>query len=54
MVIDAAERPVASSLIGAALAPAQVVNRPISLLAYAVVDAIWLREARIAEILSWP
>jgi hypothetical protein len=55
MVIDAAKRPVASSsLIGAALPPTQVVDRPISLLAYAAVDAIWLREARIAEILSWP
>jgi hypothetical protein len=55
MVIDAAKRPVAaSSLIGRSLAAPQVVDQPIAILAYAVVDAIWLREARIAEVLGWP
>jgi hypothetical protein len=54
MVIDAAKRPIATSpLISAALAPERVVDLPMSVLAYAIVDAIWLNEARIAEVLGW-
>ena len=55
MVINAGERPIATSpLISAALPAAQVVNDPISTTAYAIVDVIWLNDARIAEIRGWP
>jgi hypothetical protein len=54
MVIDAGTRPVASSpLISAALPAAQVVELPISIVAYAVVDGIWLEDDRIAEVRAW-
>jgi hypothetical protein len=54
MVIDAGERPLATSpLVCAALAPEQVVDLPLSFIAYAIVDAIWLQDARIAEVLGW-
>lgn len=55
MVVDAAKRPVATStLIGGTLTPEQVVDKPIAMIAYAIVDAIWLREPRIAEVVGWP
>lgn len=55
MVINAGERPIATSpLISAALPAAQVVNDSISTTAYAIVDVIWLNDVRIAEIRGWP
>jgi len=51
MVIDASSRPVGShQLVGTALARTQVVGTPIAKQAFAIVDAIWLQDARIQEI----
>jgi hypothetical protein len=53
MVIDSGGRPVASSgLVGKSLARADVVGTPLAQLAFDVVDAIWLQDERIADIVG--
>ena len=53
MVIDAANRPVGErDLVGTALARHEVIGTPTAELAFALVDAIWLRDSRIAEIVN--
>jgi hypothetical protein len=54
MVIDAKTRPFATSeLIGAALDREQVIGQPIAAQAFAVVDAVMLKDDRITEIARW-
>jgi hypothetical protein len=54
MVIDAKTRPVATSeLSGAALDREQVIGQPIAAQAFAVVDAVMMKDERIREIGSW-
>ncbi len=53
MVIDADSRPAAKSdLVGRALKRADVLGQPIAQRAFAVLDAILLRDPRVAEL--WP
>lgn len=53
MVVDAAGRPTAQSdLAGRVLARAQVLDTPTAQTAFDVVDAIWLQDARIAELVA--
>ncbi len=55
MVIDAASRDFASKeLVGRALARSEVLGTPLATRAFAIVDAIWLQDARIEEIVSTP
>lgn len=52
-VIDAAHRPAASSdWVGKALARDEVIGTPLAQQAFELVDAIWLQDARIAEIVE--
>jgi hypothetical protein len=52
-VIDAPGRDFAESqLVGKALRRAEVLNAPIGAQAFAIVDAIWLNDARIAELVT--
>ena len=54
MVIDARTRPVATSeLVGAALDREQVIGQPTAAQAFAIVDAVMVKDDRIAEIRSW-
>ena len=51
MVIDASERPTSKSdLVGRALSRSDVLNTPIAGQAFAIVDAIWLHDDRLAEV----
>ena len=53
MVIDSAGRPVASSdLVGKSLARADVIGTPLALAAFDIVDAVWLQDERISEIVG--
>jgi len=53
MVIDAGDRPIAaSSLVGAVLNREQVIGTPISQTAFAVCDAIYLKDHRISHLAS--
>ena len=53
MVIDATERPVAAHEdVGAALRRDQVIGTPLGQQAFDLVDAIWLHDQRIAEIVT--
>jgi hypothetical protein len=53
MVIDSGGRPVASSdLIGKSLARDEVIGTALAQEAFAIVDAVWLQDARIAEIVN--
>ena len=55
MVIDAGERHVAkSSLVGRALKREEVVGQPIARDVFALCDAIWLQDARVAELSGGP
>lgn len=50
-VIDATKRPVArNTLVGEALTREQVIGQPIAELVFAVCDAIWLKDDRIAPL----
>jgi hypothetical protein len=52
-VIDSADRPVASSdLVGKPLARDEVIGTPLAKRAFELVDTIWLRDERIAEIVE--
>jgi len=52
-VIDSVDRPAASSdLVGKALARDEVVGTPLATRAFELVDAIWLQDTRIAEIVE--
>jgi hypothetical protein len=51
MVVDAAGRPTADSdLVGSALRREEVLGTAIADQAFAVVDAVWLQDARLAEL----
>jgi hypothetical protein len=53
MVIDSASRPVATSdLVGRSLARSEVIGSPLAKTAFDIVDAIWLQDKRIAEIVG--
>jgi hypothetical protein len=53
MVIDAVGRPAASSeLVGKPLAREEVVGTPLAKQAFELVDAVWLQDKRIAEIVE--
>lgn len=53
MVIDASSRPaVRNELMGLALAREAVVGTPIAEVAFAIVDAVWLHDSRIGEIVG--
>jgi hypothetical protein len=53
MVIDSAARPVSSSeLVGSILARLDVIGTPLAELAFNIVDAIWLQDERIAEVVG--
>jgi hypothetical protein len=52
-IIDATGRDFAESeLVGKALRQTEVVNTPIGTQAFAIVDAIWLNDGRIAELVT--
>jgi len=52
-VIDSVDRPAASSdLVGKALARHEVIGTPLATQAFELVDAIWLLDKRIAEIVE--
>jgi hypothetical protein len=53
MVVDA-EAPASDDLVGKALKRKEVVGTPLAEQAFALADAIWLKEKRIAEIRMWP
>ena len=53
MVIDSGTRPVASSaLVGKSLAREEVVGTPLAQVAFDIVDAVWLQDERIAEVVG--
>jgi hypothetical protein len=53
MVIDSGVRPVASSeLVGKSLARKEVVGTPLAQVAFEIVDAVWLQDERIAEVVG--
>ena len=53
MIIDSATRPVArSSLVGKSLARDEVIGTSLAQDAFAIVDAVWLGDARIREIVD--
>ena len=53
MVIDSRRRPVASSdLDGKSLAREDVVDTPLARVIFDIVDAVWLQDERIAEIVG--
>jgi hypothetical protein len=53
MIIDSTDRPAASSsLAGKGLARDEVLGTPLAQEAFAIVDAIWLGDTRIAEIVG--
>jgi len=53
MVIDSADRDVANSeLVGKSLARSEVIGTPLAQTAFDIVDAIWLQDERIAEIVT--
>lgn len=54
MVIDAADRPAGQpEFAKTALSREQVVGTPLAADAFAMVDAIWLHDPRIAEVQGW-
>jgi hypothetical protein len=51
MVIDAGGREIArSELVGRVPAPDEILAGPLAPLAFAIVDAVWLQDARIGEL----
>jgi len=53
MVIDAPGRPAGrSSLVGSALARAAVIGTPLAKVAFDIVDAVWIQDSRIREIVG--
>ena len=53
MVIDASGRPAGrSSLVGSALARAAVIGTPLAKVAFDIVDAVWIQDSRIREIVG--
>lgn len=53
MIVDATDRPVAESeLVGHVLLRADVVDTPLAQEVFRIVDAIWLQDSRIAEIVE--
>jgi predicted outer membrane lipoprotein len=53
MIIDSIHRPVGSSdLAGRSLARSEVMGTPLATAAFEIVDAIWLQDERIAEIVN--
>ena len=53
MVIDASDRPVSQSeLVGEALAREAVIGTPTAKIAFDIVDAIWIQDDRIREIVD--
>jgi len=55
MVINAADRPVASDeLVGNVLRRDDVIGTPVAELAFSIVDAIWLQDTRITEVVATP
>jgi len=53
MVINSGARPVASSdLVAKSLARDEVVGTPLAQIAFDIVDAVWLQDERIAEIVG--
>src|SRR5437870_12701119 len=51
MVVDASERSTAvSGVVGRALNGCDVLNTPLATQAFAIVDAIWLQDDRLAEV----
>jgi hypothetical protein len=54
MVVDASTRPVGQSdLVGHALSREKVVGTPLAQVAFEIVDAVWLYDSRIKEIIRW-
>jgi hypothetical protein len=54
MVIDASTRPVASSdLAGEILSREQVIDKPVAQRAFAIADAIIMRDERVEEVRKW-
>ena len=55
MVIDSGGRPVASNnLVGRSLARDDVIGTALAQIAFDIVDAIWLQDVRIAEVVGVP
>jgi len=55
MVIDSGGRPVASSnLVGKSLAREEVIGTALAQVAFDIVDAVWLQDDRIAEVVGVP
>ena len=53
MVIDSTTRPVASNtLVGQSLSREEVIGTPLAQIAFEIVDAIWLGDGRISEIVG--
>jgi hypothetical protein len=53
MVVDSGGRPVASSdLVGKSLSREDVVGTPLAQVAFDIVDAVWLQDERIAEVVG--
>ena len=53
MVIDASDRPVSQSdLVGEALTRAEVIGTPTAKIAFDIVDAVWIQDDRIREIVG--
>jgi hypothetical protein len=53
MVVDAADRPVGrSDLVGQAMGRQQVVGTPLAKAAFEIVDAVWIQDDRIGEIVG--
>ena len=53
MIVDATDRPVAESeLVGHVLSRGEVVDTPLAQEVFRIVDAIWLHDSRIAEIVE--
>lgn len=54
MIIDAAERPMDFAAIAShRMSRDRVIGTPLADQAFAIVDAVWLRDDRIAEITGW-
>ena len=53
MIIDASGRPAGrSSLVGSAVARAAVIGTPLAKFAFDIVDAVWIQDSRIGEIVD--
>ena len=51
MVVDATDRPAASNeLVGRALSRTQVIDTPLAKSVFALVDAIYLHDTRVADL----